>query len=329
MTTWNKQSLQRNILLSVLFGFLVVLALMLLADIRQVTRVLRHFRWQYVPLILGLTLLNYGLRFVKWQYYLAILGIRGVPWVDSLRVFVANFIMVMTPGKVGEFFKSYLLKNVSGTPMAQSAPIVLAERVTDGLAMAILALVGLTSYRNAWPILAVVTAIMLAEVVVIQIRPLALALLRWGEHLPLIRRVASSLHTLYESSYRIFRWDALLFAVGLGIISWGSEGVAFYLVLRGLGMPASWELLLHAVFILAFATIVGAVSALPGGLGAAEGSMAGLLLFLVTSDETLAVAATLLIRLFTLWFGVLLGAIVLVGSRKRLLPGGANAPLAG
>jgi len=295
--------LRGKILLSVLFGFLVILVMALLADVRQVVRTLQHFEWGYVPVILGLTLLNYALRFIKWQYYLRILGIRNIGWADSLRVFVANFIMVMTPGKVGELFKSYLLKQVTGTPVARSAPIVMAERITDGLAMGILALAGLASYRAAWPALAAVMGVLLAAVVVIQLRPLALRLLIWGEHIRPLSRVAHTLHTLYESSYRILRWDAILFAVCLGVVSWGGEGLAFYLILRGLGFPPDTLLLLHAVFILAFGTIVGAVSALPGGLGAAEGSITGLLLLLVTREENTAVAATLLIRLFTLWFG--------------------------
>lgn len=309
----------RKVLLSVLFGLLVILGLALLGDIRQTARALGHFQWAYAPLILGLTLFNYALRFVKWHYYLHILNVRTISLADSARVFLANFIMVMTPGKVGEFFKAYLLKQVAGTPVAHSAPIVVAERVTDGMAMGLLALLGLTTYRAAWPALALILGTMLAGVALVQMRPLALRALGWGERLPLLSPAAHSLHALYESAYRILRWDALALAVGLGVLSWGAEGLAFYLVLRGLGLPSGALLLLQAVFILAFATIVGAVSALPGGLGAAEGSLTGLLLLLVTREESLAVAATLLIRLFTLWFGVLLGAAVLLACRHRLL----------
>ena len=324
---------RRHLVLSLGLAFGVVLVLMLVADVRRTLQVLQGFQWLYVIPVVGLTLLNYALRFLKWHYYLYRLGVRSISWADSLRVFVANFVMVMTPGKVGEVFKAYLLKQVTGTPVARGAPIVLAERLTDGLAMALLATVGLASYTAARGVVMVVAAAMMAFVLVVQVRSWAMKVLTWGEGLPYVGRIVHTLHVVYDSTYQLLRWEALIPAVMLGLVSWGGEGIAFYLILVGLGLEPSFTLLAHAVFILSFATIVGAVSALPGGLGAAEGSLTGLLLLLVTPDEALAVAATLLIRLFTLWLGVVLGAGVLLKHRHRFWPAaaltassGTNAP---
>jgi uncharacterized membrane protein YbhN (UPF0104 family) len=61
------------------------------------------------------------------------------------------------------------------------------------------------------------------------------------------------------------------------------------------------------VFILAFSTAIGGASALPGGLGAADATIAGMLTLLVGLPVSTAAAATLLIRFGTLWFGVGLG----------------------
>jgi uncharacterized protein (TIRG00374 family) len=91
-----------------------------------------------------------------------------------------------------------------------------------------------------------------------------------------------------------------------------------YLVLRGLGVPAGWDTLSKAVFILSFSTVIGAVSTLPGGLGAAEISIAGMLGLLLTLPAGTAAAATLLIRFCTLWFGVALGLAVWSFSRDLL-----------
>jgi uncharacterized protein (TIRG00374 family) len=98
--------------------------------------------------------------------------------------------------------------------------------------------------------------------------------------------------------------------VGLGTISWLGEGVGFYLILVGLGVTGGWETLGNAIFILAFATAVGGLSTLPGGLGAAEGTIAGMLALVMALPASAAAAATLLIRFATLWFGVTLGLIV-------------------
>jgi uncharacterized membrane protein YbhN (UPF0104 family) len=69
-----------------------------------------------------------------------------------------------------------------------------------------------------------------------------------------------------------------------------------------------------SIFVFAASTWVGGASMLPGGLGAAELTVAGLLL--VTIDDpamtsALAGTATLLIRFATLWFGVLIGIVAL------------------
>ena len=45
----------------------------------------------------------------------------------------------MTPGKLGEVAQSYLLRETDGVPMARSAPIVVAERVTDLVALLVFA----------------------------------------------------------------------------------------------------------------------------------------------------------------------------------------------
>jgi uncharacterized protein (TIRG00374 family) len=92
-----------------------------------------------------------------------------------------------------------------------------------------------------------------------------------------------------------------------------------YCVLRGLRVPAGAETLSMAVFVLSFSTVIGAISALPGGLGAAEVSIAAMLTLLMGLPAEDAASATLLIRFATLWFGVSLGLCVWVFSRDLIL----------
>ncbi len=86
----------------------------------------------------------------------------------------------------------------------------------------------------------------------------------------------------------------------------------------GLGFQATWLLLIQCTFILATATLIGSISMLPGGLGAADSSIGGLLLVSIKGiNNATASAATLLIRFCTLWFGVTLGIITLFVFHKR------------
>ena len=314
------RQLRGKIMLSLVFGVLVIAVLSLVADARALTTTLNDFAWELLPLILGLTLFNYALRFLKWQYYLRLIGVRGLSTRDSAGIFFSAFTMVMTPGKVGELLKSYLLRRVAGTPVAVSAPIIVAERLTDGLAMVALAALGLTQSRFGWPVLALTLVGAVAGIAIVQHRPTVERLLRAGERIgPLSTRI-HHLRDFLGSARELLRPWPLALAVGTGFVSWLGECVAFYLVLIGLGLPGSWALLIAATSILALATLLGSASMLPGGLGVADASIAGLLLAVVASPlmtGEVAVAASLLIRFATLWFGVILGAVVLALFRRH------------
>jgi uncharacterized protein (TIRG00374 family) len=313
--------LRRRLSAGLVLGFLVILALLLIGDLRQVGANFITFTWALAPLILLCTLINYSLRFVKWHYYLALIGIKDLNWRESLRLFIAGFPLAVTPGKVGEALKGVWLNRKAGAPTARGVTVVLAERISDGLAVLALSTLGVIAYPRYWPAFAVVLSMLLVAVIVSQIRPLALTLLSLARRLPLLNRIAPHLREFYEGTYALFRPRATLIAFGLGTAAWLGEGIGMYLVMIGLGVPGGWETLSIAVFVLSFSTIIGAVSFLPGGLGAAEASIAGMLGWLMTLPPSTAAAATLLIRFATLWFGVSLGLLVWSRSQDLLILG--------
>ena len=69
-------NLRGKLLIPLAFGMAVVLALGIYGDFPKLARTMARFDWRLLPLILSLTLVNYGLRFLKWQYYLRLLGLR-------------------------------------------------------------------------------------------------------------------------------------------------------------------------------------------------------------------------------------------------------------
>jgi uncharacterized protein (TIRG00374 family) len=263
-------------------------------------------------------LVNYLLRFVKWHYYLGQIGVRDFPISESARLFVAGFPLAVTPGKVGEALKGVWIKQKTGVPAARGVSVVLAERISDGMGVTLLSTLGVIAYPQYWPAFAAVLVALLSVIVVSKIRPLALSLIRIGEKLPVVDRFAHLLHEFYEGSFALFRPRATLVAVGLGTVSWFAEGVGLYYILVGLGVPPGGQTLSIAVFVMAFSTVIGAVSALPGGLGATEASVAGMLVLLLGLHKDVATVTTLLIRFATLWFGVAIGLVAWIFSRDLL-----------
>lgn len=314
-------NLRGRLILGLIFGLVVVAGLLVYSDFTNLVKVLSDFNWWLLPLILLFTLFNYALRFFKWDVYLRLIGATGVSKKNSLMIFLSGMAMAMTPGKVGEVLKSFLLKQVRGTPIAASAPVVLAERLTDGIAMLILALVGLFQFGGSYRAVMIGVAIfVLVFLFLFQNRTLFDRLLTMGEGVPFLAKRVHSFHAFYDSSYELFRLPNLLFGVGVGVVSWSGEVVAFVLVLLGLGLPFSASMVVLCAFILSVSSLIGAVTFLPGGLGTTDVSITGMLQVLVpialapavtVMSKDTAVAATLLIRFSTLWFGVAIGLIAL------------------
>lgn len=306
------QNLKSRLIISIVFALVVFVALTFYADAPRLLNALAKFDWRFLPLALVTTIANYLIRFLRWNYYLNVIGVKNVPRRDSLLIFLSGFSLTVTPGKLGEVLKSVLLKTRYGTPVSYSASIVFAERLTDVLGVVILAAMGLVFYPVGIGALAAVLVITGFFVAVVQRRTLAERLLDMIAHTPKLGRFADIARNLYESAYLMLNAKPLVTAIGLAIAAWFGECLTFFIVLLGIGIAPSWLLLLQATFIYAAASLFGAVSMLPGGLGATEGGMALLLQQIVGVAREEAVASTLIVRLCTLWFAVLLGGIALI-----------------
>ena len=290
-------------------GLLVILAVLVFAalvgygDFREIGQRLANFPATHLIAALALACLNYLLRFLRWAFYLRVLKINAPVAVSGL-VFLSGLAMSITPGKAGELLKSYMLRDRAGVAVSVSAPVVVMERITDVVSVVLLGLVGLTLLP-----LPVVLAL-LAALFVTGGALLAVASRRSGRllRLPILRRWKSSLETSHQGLRLLTVPRVVAVAVALGAVAWFCEGLALWVILRGLDADQS---LGRAVSIYAAATLVGAVSAMPGGLVGTEGSMVALLQNSGIARGP-ASAATLLVRLVTLWFAVLIGLLALV-----------------
>jgi uncharacterized protein (TIRG00374 family) len=310
--------LRGRLLVSLVLGALVFIGLSAYADFSEVIDGLSRFRWEYLPAVLGLTTVNYGLRFLKWQYYLKTIGVEGFPARQSALIYFSGLGMVVTPGKVGEWLKCYLLRELHGTPFSRSAPIVIAERLTDSLGLVVLGAAGLVVFGDAWPAFVVVVLGGAVIFVVARHRPLAYWILHRLERLPLVAGFAQHAEEFYNSSYALLSPKVLGAMTLLSVVSWGFEVLAFYVVLMGLGVEGGADTLLKASFIMPAATLASALLLTPGGLGVAEGGITGLSQVLLDMPKSDAAVGTLVIRFGTLWFGVIVGLVALAMVSREL-----------
>lgn len=266
-------------------------------------------------LLLALSVFNYALRFGRWQLYLRQLGYE-VPVGPSLRYYLASFAFTATPGKLGEAVRSFYLKP-HGVPYSASLSALFVERLFDLAATLVLAAFGVFYFGRYLPLIALPV---LAIVLVLLL--LASARFRgWLRRGPLRQR-AGVLDALETASVLSRGW---LLGAGflLSLLGWGAEAVAFHVAVMLLGLELP---LIASLGIYGLAISVGALSFLPGGLGGTEATMI-LLLTLSGASAADAGAATILLRLATLWFAVLLGiGFALSLKRASLSPETVVAP---
>jgi uncharacterized protein (TIRG00374 family) len=261
--------------------------------------------------VLGLSLGNYLIRFVRWQMYLGHARI-DLPVFLSLRIFFAGLVMSVTPGKFGELLKAYLIKVENGAPMTRTAPIVVAERVTDLVALFVLLFIGSLIYRTH-ALAVVLSGLVVTALVVGLVSPrVAHLVLGLVERITPLRRFTERLEMAYDSMRSLMSPALFVRASMLAVLAWFAECWGFYLVLQGFGVSLAAA---FATYVYAFATLVGALLLVPGGLGGTEGTMIAMLRTAGVARD-IAVAATFLTRIATLWFAVLLGALVLLANRR-------------
>jgi uncharacterized protein (TIRG00374 family) len=321
---------RNRVLAGVGFGFLVVIAILLLSDIRALAELAVAFPWPIMLPALGLRAFNWFLRFIKWHYYLGVVGVRDFRRVDSAALFISGFTLAVSPGKLAELLKSFVLKNMTGAPVASTLPVVAAERLSDGVAVLLLAALSAAglSAGEFWPLIVVSLALLATGVIVLQVRPLSLWLLAQLARVPVVRRFAAPLRALYESGYALCRLKPLVVAVSLGTVANFTDGIGVYLILLGLGLPPSAALFSQALLIISLSVVAGSLSTLPGGLGAADLSIGYLMRAMVGLSASAAGFVTLLARFIQLWFGVIVGLGVAFLFRRRLFPPALEAVIA-
>jgi uncharacterized protein (TIRG00374 family) len=315
------RSVWRRVLTGLAFGIAVLAGVLVVADVRAVLPVLARFPWPLVPLVLTLTTGNYLLRFLKWELFLRWVGVRHLPRTTSLSIFLAGFAMSITPGKVGEWIKALLVAKLARVPMAPIVPVVAIERLTDGIAMLVLGLASAVLGTGwGWQPLVLLGVLVLVGLWLVQQERVVIPLLRLAERVPFARKRTDAIMTVYEAARELLAWRRLLLVSGMSIVSWSLECAALFFILVGFGLSPDGQLAAVATFALSAASIAGALSLLPGGLGAAEASIAGLLIVLRPGiGAAVAAAATVAIRLGTLWFGVLVGVIALIWLERTAL----------
>jgi glycosyltransferase 2 family protein len=301
----------RTLYIIILFAAAVYILMGLYADIGRLISIMEKFRWDIFILLLILTTISYVFRFIKWDFFLKRVGIQLNIW-NSLFVFLSGFSMVMTPGKVGEIWKGWLIKDINGAKLNKTIPVVIIDRITDVLGLIFLAMLGIIYYMDG--IYIIVVLLLLFSGFLIAVRSKTIS----GKIIMLLEKrmgkYAENIKTMHATFEILMKPGDLFVMSFLSAFAWFFECLVMYLTILGFGQSISITL---STFIFSFASLAGAVSMIPGGVGVTEGTISALLQYFGTAPAV-SVAITIIVRTVTLWYGTIIGLSVYIVFNKHI-----------
>ncbi|MGH2574895.1 MAG: lysylphosphatidylglycerol synthase transmembrane domain-containing protein, partial [Ignavibacteria bacterium] len=180
----------------------------------------------------------------------------------------------------------------------------------------LLSIIGAITFGYGTGLMVTIGIVFILIITFISSKKISYTVINFLERFKIIARFSHKIHLAYDSIYRLVRFKELFITIFLSIIAWLFECIGFYVIINSFGI----ENLVHidifvATFIYGFATIVGSLTMLPGGLGATDASITGLLI-LLNIPKNISVASTLVIRIATLWFAVVVGIVSVLLYQK-------------
>lgn len=282
--------------------------MMVIGDINKVINSIWRFNTLYIPVLLILVLLNYLLRTVKWHYFFKVLHF-DISFRENLYVYFSGLLMAITPGKIGEIWKSWIIKDIRGYGIPKTIPIVFMDRITDIIAMLTLVSIGLFFFNVDIQSFIIVALFFVLMILLLKSELLVLKVCSFSSKFDKIKEA-------YLASIGLLCWKPFFISLIISILAWFMECLALYYTYKGLCVNAN---LFESTFIYAISSIAGALTMMPGGLGVTEASIAGFSNQILNMDTSMSIAATFIIRAATLWFAVVIGAITYFFGRRLLL----------
>jgi glycosyltransferase 2 family protein len=234
-------------------------------------------------------------------------------------IYLSWFVNCIVPAKLGDAYRSYLLKRNSGISFSSTIGTILAERVVDLLILFGLLLASFTlvqsqlSASRDFPL----ELVMLLGAGMVGVLIIALVGLRFfsGHVIRLVpTRFKGKFAQFRQGILRSFKRRSLPTLLSYTVAIWLFEAGRLFFVTRALDAHA--VTLSAVIFIALLSSLLTTLPLTPGGVGVVEGAVT-VALGLFLNDPTLALSIALLDRLINYWSLVVGGFVLYLVSKRR------------
>lgn len=277
------------------------------SDFNKIYDRITSFNLHYLPVILAIVSVSWGILFLRWLILLKRHNIL-VPLGSNFLIYLSSFSLTATPGQLGELVKSQLLKTKFDIPITRTAPLVVIERLYDFTGAIIISIIGfwLLDINIYVPIIA--SIILAVFFLFLKSKKIFSRTTNLIKKVKFASKIADPISESFDTIQLSLNKKTFVMCSILSICYWIIVGIGAFFVIVAVGIDDLEPF--KAISIYSSSLIVGAASFIPGGFGITEGSIAGLL-SLNGIDISVAIALGILIRVFTLWYAVIVGFIAL------------------
>ena len=302
-----------------LISTLIPIALIVLAarnvDWTEATRALGRANPYFVLLALVVYYATFPLRAWRWARLIRESG-TVIYWRDLLRIlFLGWFVNSIVPAKLGDLYRSYLVKHRFGISLSRTVGVVVAERLLDlFVVFGLLVVDGYVAFGRT----------ILPDLNILYLTGGALALLiigGLGGMYFLAPKLARFFPREARRIGRLFRegvlhsFRALPMAGPVTLAIWTAEALRLYFVLTALGLELP---LSGVVFVAVAVALLTTVPLTPAGFGFVEIAMVYVLTQGFGLAQHDAIAVAIVDRAVSVLSVIVIGGIVYARSRKEL-----------
>ena len=282
-------------------------AFLIASDVSKISEKISSFKIEFLPIIILLVTSGWFILFARWHLLLKNSKIF-IPKKDNLVIFFSSFALAVIPGKMGDLIKSQLLKTKFGIPRSRTVPIVMLEQLYNVIGLVFVSFFGIWYFELGTYVIGFFTALLIFVFILISSRKtfnkMVSLLGKWKYTSKFVEPLSSSYDTIKKS----IRGPIAFYASALTIIYWLIETIVVYFTLLAFGIDSIEFLKVIPTYTTSL--MLGFLSFLPMGVGVVEGSLASFF-SLQGIDISLSLTLVVVIRLFTRWYGVVVGFFAL------------------
>jgi uncharacterized protein (TIRG00374 family) len=284
----------------------------------EFTKALHEFQWWALPIV---CLLGMGSVLIKaWRFASLLNEVKEISRKVAMKAYVAGQAMTLLPGGIAA--RSGLLKQVD-FKVEESSPAVALSSITDQIAFILCGIISALWFEQARKPVLVFLGILTLLGILLGIEATRTWLVKAIEWILEKFNAKDKWRGFVDGMGETMSVRVIFFGVVNSLMSFALLVTALGLCMYAVGHQVSPMVLLLAYVV---PTMVGRISAMPGGVGLTEVGMVGVLDSVpnVRLDE--AAAAVLVFRVGTVLFTALVGAIVYWTSWRKAAKRGEAVP---